>query len=1191
MTILRSDITPRSPDFAANAAAMRALVDDLRARVAEAEQGGGEAARRRHLARGKLLPRERVASLIDPGSPFLELSQLAAIEMYGGEVPSAGIITGIGRVSGRECVIVANDATVKGGTYFPMTVKKHLRAQEVARANRLPCIYLVDSGGAFLPMQDEIFPDREHFGRIFFNQANLSAQRIPQIAAVLGSCTAGGAYVPAMCDESVIVRKQGTIFLAGPPLVKAATGEEVSAEDLGGAEVHARTSGVVDHYALDDRHALSICRRIVAGLNLVKRPEVELRAPVPPRYDPAELHGVVPADLRAPYDVREVIARIVDDSELDEFKRLYGTTLICGFAHVWGYPVGILANNGILFSESALKGAHFIELCAQRGIPLLFLQNITGFMVGRKYEAGGNRQGRRQAGDGGGDGCGAEDHGHHRRELWGRQLRDVRTGLRAALRLDVAQRKDLGDGRGAGSERAGHGAGRLRERRGRGCVQGADPGRVRGQGPALLRDRPAMGRRHHRPGGDAAGGGSIAVGGPERAGGGDALRRVPDVMIRTLLIANRGEIAVRVARTARRMGIETVAVFSEADAQAMHVQAADRAVLIGPAPARESYLSIERIIEAARRSGADAVHPGYGFLSENPAFAQACASAGLVFVGPPAEAMRAMGSKASAKALMRRAGVPVLPGYEGEAQEPAFLADQAARIGFPVVIKAVSGGGGRGMRVVERAGEFRAALDSARQEAASAFGDDRVLIERYLSRPRHIEVQVFADTHGNAVHLFERDCSAQRRHQKVIEEAPAPGLDPDRREAMGAAAVACAGAVGYVGAGTVEFVADAEGFYFLEMNTRLQVEHPVTEMVTGFDLVEWQLRVAAGEALPAAQAEIGLSGHAIEARLYAEDPARDFAPSVGRIVRLRLPQGEGVRVDAGVRAGDTVSVHYDAMIAKVICHGADRDEALARLQRALAESEIAGVASNLDLLARIAAHPDFAAGGIDTGFIAREAASLLAPQRAPPPEALAVAALGVLAGEAAGAEVRARGSHDPFSPWHARTGWWLNATRERTLAFAAGDAAVPVTVRPESGFWRIEAGGTVLAGSAGFEGDELAVSLDGMRARAGFARTGNAVLVRWRGESWRLGLPDPEAAIEADEAAGGRLLAPIPGQVTSVAAEPGQSVTRGEVLVVLEAMKTVFRLPAPADGVVAEVACRPGDTVEEGQLLVSFVEA
>jgi 3-methylcrotonyl-CoA carboxylase beta subunit len=389
MTVLHTTIDPRSAEYATNATAMRVLVDDLRARVAEVRQGGGETARQRHLARNKLLPRDRVAGLIDSGSPFLELSQLAAYGLYDNEVPSAGIVTGIGLVSGHECVIVANDATVKGGTYFPITVKKHLRAQEIALRNRLPCIYLVDSGGAFLPMQDEIFPDREHFGRIFFNQANLSAQGIPQIAAVMGSCTAGGAYVPAMSDETIIVRKQGTIFLGGPPLVQAATGEVVSAEDLGGADVHARTSGVVDHYAHDDRHALALCRRIVAGLNDVKRPEVALRAPQPPRHDPTELYGVVPADLRAPYDAREIIARIVDASEFDEFKRLYGTTLLCGFAHVHGYPVGILANNGILFSESALKGAHFVELCSQRGIPLVFLQNITGFMVGRKYEAGG----------------------------------------------------------------------------------------------------------------------------------------------------------------------------------------------------------------------------------------------------------------------------------------------------------------------------------------------------------------------------------------------------------------------------------------------------------------------------------------------------------------------------------------------------------------------------------------------------------------------------------------------------------------------------------------------------------------------------------------------------------------------------------------------------------------------------------
>ena len=389
MGVIESRLRPRGREFRANAEAMQALVGQLRQAVAKAAEGGGERARARHLARGKLLPRDRVRHLFDPGSPFLELSQLAAHGVYEDDIPAAGVITGIGRVHGRECVVVANDATVKGGTYYPLTVKKHLRAQQIARENRLPCIYLVDSGGANLPQQDEVFPDAGHFGRIFYNQATLSADGVAQIAVVMGSCTAGGAYVPAMSDEAVIVRGQGTIFLGGPPLVKAATGEIVSAEELGGADVHSRISGVTDHYAADDRHALAIARTAISHLNSVKRPDLDIRAPREPRYDPAEIYGVVPEDWKTPYDVREVIARLVDDSRLDEFKALYGATLVTGFAHISGYPVGILANNGILFSESAQKGAHFIELCAQRGIPLLFLQNITGFMVGRKYEAGG----------------------------------------------------------------------------------------------------------------------------------------------------------------------------------------------------------------------------------------------------------------------------------------------------------------------------------------------------------------------------------------------------------------------------------------------------------------------------------------------------------------------------------------------------------------------------------------------------------------------------------------------------------------------------------------------------------------------------------------------------------------------------------------------------------------------------------
>jgi len=389
MTIFKSAIDTRSAGFKANASHMRELADDLRARVGEIKVGGSERARQKHLNRGKLLPRDRVRTLLDVGSPFLEFSQLAAHGMYDDQVPAGGVITGIGRVSGRECVIVCNDATVKGGTYYPITVKKHLRAQEVAEENHLPCIYLVDSGGANLPNQDEVFPDRIHFGRIFYNQANMSAKGIPQIAVVMGSCTAGGAYVPAMSDESIIVRRQGTIFLAGPPLVKAAIGEIVSAEELGGADVHSRTSGVTDHYALNDTHALATARRIVANLNRRKSVPVELRPPRPPHYDPAEIHGIIPQDIRQPYDVREVIARVVDGSELNEFKQLYATTVVCGFAHISGYPVGIIANNGILFSESALKVTHFIELCCRRNIPLVFLQNISGFMVGRKYEAGG----------------------------------------------------------------------------------------------------------------------------------------------------------------------------------------------------------------------------------------------------------------------------------------------------------------------------------------------------------------------------------------------------------------------------------------------------------------------------------------------------------------------------------------------------------------------------------------------------------------------------------------------------------------------------------------------------------------------------------------------------------------------------------------------------------------------------------
>jgi 3-methylcrotonyl-CoA carboxylase alpha subunit len=666
-------------------------------------------------------------------------------------------------------------------------------------------------------------------------------------------------------------------------------------------------------------------------------------------------------------------------------------------------------------------------------------------------------------------------------------------------------------------------------------------------------------------------------------------------MFRSLLIANRGEIACRIARTARRMGIETIAVYSAADAGAMHVQAADRAYPIGAAAARESYLNIPRIIAVARQAGAEAIHPGYGFLSENPAFADACAEAGIIFVGPPAAAMRAMGSKSAAKALMEASGVPLLPGYHGDRQEPTFLADQAARIGFPVVIKAVSGGGGRGMRMVSAAADFAAALASAQQEARSAFGDERVLVERYLSQPRHIEVQVFADTFGKTIHLFERDCSAQRRHQKILEEAPAPGISEAQRRAMGAAAVAAARAAGYVGAGTVEFVADAGGFYFLEMNTRLQVEHPVTEMITGLDLVEWQLRVAAGEPLPAEQNAIAVHGHAIEARLYAEDPSRDYAPSIGRLAAFQMPAD--ARVDTGFRAGDTVSIHYDAMLAKLICHGPTRGAALRRMAQALAESAVAGVATNLDLLGRIVAHPAFADGAIDTGFIAREAETLLAAQGQPPQEVLAMAALAVLATEPGVPE----DAGDPYSPWTARDLWRLNGSAERVVEFSADNQTWPVAVTADRDQWRLRCGERRLAGTAvplsavplsavPLPDGRMRVCLDGA-CRTIWAHVEHLqVTLREAGRTWVLARLDRLEAADEEEDAADRLVAPIPGLVTQVAVAVGERVERGQVLVVLEAMKTVFRLTAPANRVVAALSCASGEMVQEGQVLISFAE-
>ena len=662
-------------------------------------------------------------------------------------------------------------------------------------------------------------------------------------------------------------------------------------------------------------------------------------------------------------------------------------------------------------------------------------------------------------------------------------------------------------------------------------------------------------------------------------------------MFKSLLIANRGEIARRVMRSARAMGLRTVAVYSDADAGAAHVAEADEALRIGPAPAAESYLDQAAVIEAARQAGAEAIHPGYGFLSENAAFAEACAEAGLIFVGPPAAAIRDMGDKSRAKAIMAEAGVPLVPGYHGEDQSDERLAAAAEEIGCPVLIKAAAGGGGKGMRVVDASGDFAAALAAARREAKAGFGDERMLIERYLERPRHIEVQVFADSQGNALHLFERDCSLQRRHQKVLEEAPAPGLDPAQRQAMGEAAVAAARAIGYQGAGTVEFVAADGAFYFIEMNTRLQVEHPVTEMVTGQDLVAWQLRVAAGEPLPRRQEELSLEGHAIEVRLYAEDPARDFLPATGRLHHLRYPEpGAHLRVDSGVREGDEVSPHYDPMLAKLIVWDRDRAAALQRLERALRETEILGVTTNLGFLHRLVGAAEVQAANLDTGLIARLGAADATDSDVAPAEALALASVGEILRRGAEAEARAAASADPHSPWNRTDGWRLNSETYTTARFrdAGGERTLRLHYRRDG--YEVELDGQrITLRAATLDGRRVSAELDDRRLEAVTLREGTTLSLLFEGRGYKLELHDPLASAAADEVAvGGALTAPMPGKVIQVLVDVGASVTRGEPLIILEAMKMEHTVSAPADGVIEVVHFAAGDLVEEGAELMAL---
>ena len=663
-------------------------------------------------------------------------------------------------------------------------------------------------------------------------------------------------------------------------------------------------------------------------------------------------------------------------------------------------------------------------------------------------------------------------------------------------------------------------------------------------------------------------------------------------MFQKILIANRGEIAVRIASTARRLGVQTVAVYSDADADARHVHACDEAVHVGGNAPRDSYLRWERIIAAAQAAGAQAIHPGYGFLSENADFAQACADAGLVFIGPPAGAIRDMGSKAAAKALMGRAGVPLVPGYHGADNDAGLLAREADAIGYPVLIKASAGGGGRGMRRVEKAEDFADALASCRREAKAAFGDDHVLVERYVTRPRHIEIQVFCDAHGNAVYLFERDCSVQRRHQKVLEEAPAPGLSAKRRAEMGAAAVAAARAVGYVGAGTVEFIAEERDdgdirFYFMEMNTRLQVEHPVTEAITGHDLVEWQLRVAGGERLPVQQDELAIHGHAIEARICAENPDADFLPATGTLQVMRWPAHVAFersellpRVDTGFGEGDAISPYYDSMIAKLIVWGADRAQALARLDAALRDTHIVGLHTNVAFLRRVVQSRAFATADLDTALIERERAALFGQGGLPLPLAAAGAVAHLLAAEAA---------LEDADPWSRRDGWRLTGGATRRFELDVGGTHHPAALE------RLHDGGVVMVlggepcalSTRALGGHRYDVVLGGHRHGLTVYAAGDRLAVFGAAGSALVGEHDLIArAGDAAAADSGRLEAPMPGKVLSIAVKPGEQVSRGQPLAVMEAMKMEHTIHAPRDGVVAELLYAVGDQVAEGAELL-----
>ncbi len=1017
-------------------------------------------------------------------------------------------------------------------------------------------------------------------GTIFRNLARLSAAGIAVVTVTHGSSTAGGAYQTGLSDYIVMVRGRTRAFLAGPPLLRAATGEIASEEELGGAQMHASISGLGDFIAEDDRHALGIARRIVADLGW--EPATGAHPGFSEPAFPAEdLLGIMPADWRRPVDMKEVIARVVDGSVFDEIGADYGSATVCGHARVKGRLIGIVTNNGPLDPAGANKATHFIQLCCQSGTPLVYLNNTTGFMVGRAFEeAGMIKHGSKmlQAVANAdvpqitfycGASFGAGNYGMCGRGLKPRFCFSWPNAVTAVMGPDqAAGTMEYVAKAAAAAARRGIG------RQGTGAAARTDRSAFHQSDERLPHQRPAARRRDHRSarhtaraGGSA---GYLCTGRPHRAASGAVRGRAPMTAtpFSTLLVANRGEIALRIIRTARRMGYRTVAIHSRGDAGSMHVRAADLAVALDGETPATTYLDIDAIIDAARRSGADAVHPGYGFLSENPAFAQACAAAGLVFVGPSASAIALMGNKAAAKQAMRAAGVPCIPGYDGADQGDERLAVEAEAIGYPVMIKAAMGGGGRGMRLVQSAGDFPQMLRSARSEAKGAFGDDAVILEKMVPDARHVEIQVFGDRHGNAIHLGERDCSVQRRHQKLVEEAPSPAITPKIRAAMGEASIAAVRAIGYEGAGTLEYLLGAQGdFHFMEMNTRLQVEHTVTEAITGLDLVELQLRIAAGEPIGIAQGDVRFEGHAIQARLCAEDPANSFLPQSGRIGLWRMPTE--LRVDTAMETGAAVSPHHDSMIAKLAGHGVTREDARRKLLSGLGRSVALGLPTNRAFLSAVLSHPDFVAGQATTAFVEANGGSL------------AVSAGNGTAAIAAAVLLRMpppvqRGLAMPFAaplrylldgqPCEAGVRWLDNADCEVTVSGTTHSVAAQVD------------------GTA-----DATIRIDGVERAVVFIREGDAIHFALQGRDYRV--DDQSLAPAADTGLGagdGVLRAATTGQVRAVNAVVGDAVEAGEPLVVIDAMKLENAHSLKCSGIVGEVLVRVGDQVQAGQVLLKL---